>query len=98
MTQTCALHPAGSPVRPADTYTLDQCRRCWVLAGGKVVPSVGGTLKPSKPARGRCLHLGVRTEFRPGCSGRLCLHTCEAGEPHAVPGGVCQTCPKWEAE
>jgi predicted GH43/DUF377 family glycosyl hydrolase len=48
--------------------------------------------------RGKCLHLGERTEFREGCSGWSCRHLCQAGEPVAVPGGVCQTCPKWEAE
>lgn len=46
--------------------------------------------------RGLCLHLGQRTEFRAGCNGNLCKHNCEAGEPVAVPGGVCQTCERWE--
>lgn len=45
--------------------------------------------------RTRCEHLGERQEFRPGCSGWSCRHACEAGEPFAVPGGNCQTCPKW---
>lgn len=48
--------------------------------------------------RGRCLHIGPRVEFREGCGGWSCAHRCEAGEPVAVPGGVCQGCPRWEAE
>jgi predicted GH43/DUF377 family glycosyl hydrolase len=48
--------------------------------------------------RGKCLHLGARTEFREGCGGWSCRHECEAGEPVAVPGGVCQRCPKWEPD
>ncbi len=39
-----------------------------------------------------CLHVGPRTEFRPGCGGWNCEHACLAGHPVAVPGGVCQTC------
>lgn len=46
--------------------------------------------------RGYCHHLGKRTENRPGCSGWSCQWECDAGEPVAIPGGVCQTCPKWE--
>lgn len=88
----CSLHPEGSPVRAAEPYTLDQCRRCWVVAGGVV----GKRARAAE--RGRCLHLGKRVEYRPGCGGRLCLHECLAGEPQAVPGGVCQTCPKWESD
>lgn len=49
-------------------------------------------------ARGDCQHLGPRTEFREGCGGRMCHHTCLAGEPVAVPGGICQSCAKWEAD
>ncbi len=48
------------------------------------------------PTRTECLHLGQRTEFREGCSGWTCRHECDAGEPEAVPGGVCQSCSKWE--
>jgi len=50
------------------------------------------------PTRGPCTHLGARVEFRPGCGGRMCRHECDAGEPVAVPGGVCQTCSKWESD
>lgn len=82
----------GNPVRPGEAFTLDQCRRCWRLSrGGQPVPT-------GRSARGPCLHLGRRVEYRPGCGGRLCRHECEAGEPVAVPGGVCQTCPKWEGD
>lgn len=49
-----------------------------------------------KQARGPCEHLGKRTEFRAGCGGNMCRHECEAGEKYAIPGGNCQTCPKWE--
>lgn len=79
----------GNPVRPGEAFTLDQCRACWVQSVKGAQP---------KAFRGRCLHLGVRTEFRPGCGGWNCVHECEAGEPVAVPGGVCQSCPKWESE
>ncbi len=93
--------PHGYAVNPAEPFQASgpSCRRCWLKAGG--VPAKtpgGGTLTPPKPTRGKCLHLGVRTEFRPGCGGRLCKHVCEAGEAYAMPGGVCQTCPKWEAD
>ncbi len=59
--------------------------------------------KPAAPKRqplqlrGPCEHLGKRLEFRAGCGGWRCEHECEAGEPVAVPGGVCQSCPKWTA-
>ena len=91
----------GYAVDPSEPFQSSgpSCRGCWVKAGG--VPAKtqgGGTLTPPKPARGRCLHVGPRVEFRPGCGGRMCIHKCLAGEPEAVPGGVCQTCTKWEAE
>ena len=53
---------------------------------------------PRAEPRGECHHLGKRTEFRAGCSGWLCQHECDAGEPSATPGGNCQTCPKWQAK
>jgi len=69
------------------------CKPCWRAAGGTV------TLRTTTPpTRGPCLHLGKRVEFRPGCGGRMCLHDCEAGEPQAVPGGVCQRCPMWQPD
>lgn len=47
--------------------------------------------------RGECEYLGKRTEYKAGCSGWKCKHTCNAGEPYAEPGGVCQLCPKWSS-
>lgn len=89
MTETiCERH--GRPYLRDGPYRKGDCRRCWVAAGGETRPGVR--------ERGPCLHLGRRVEYRPGCNGRLCLHQCEAGEPAAVPGGVCQTCPKYEAD
>jgi hypothetical protein len=91
---SCPLHPDGSPTRPEWDDT--QCVTCFRLAGG-VTPKAGRVPR-TPPARGPCLHLGRRVEFRPGCGGRNCRHECAAGEPVAVPGGVCQTCPKYEPE
>ena len=42
-----------------------------------------------------CVHLGPRTEFRPGCGGARCLHGCARGRP-AVPAEYCQTCESYE--
>ena len=42
-----------------------------------------------------CVHLLARTEFRPGCGGAMCQHSCSLGLP-AVPGGFCQTCPEYD--
>ncbi len=86
--------PHGSPVRPSGEFTDDQCYRCWRAATGRTRGVPAGLPAPSPP-RGVCEYLGERVEERPGCNGRMCLHVCEAGEPGAVPGGVCQTCPKW---
>ncbi len=61
-------------------------------------PAAKPAARTPLPVRGRCEFLGKRTEKRAGCNGRLCRHECDAGEPFAVPGGVCQTCEKWVAE
>lgn len=54
---------------------------------------------PAQPAHERadrrCLHLGPRVEFRPGCTGWTCRHDCARGFP-AVPGESCQACPDFE--
>jgi hypothetical protein len=92
---TCVLHPDGSPTRPE--WDDDQCRTCWKLAGGVAKAEPAPARKPL-PVRGWCLHLGGRTEFRPGCGGWRCRHACEKGHPEAVPGGNCQTCPDHEPE
>lgn len=78
----------GSPVRPDEPFTLDQCYRCWRRARGglNVVPH-----------RGACLHLGAKIDG-PRQARCQCRHICEAGEPFAVPAGNCQTCQKWEAD
>ena len=58
-------------------------------------------VRPAKPARGSCFHLGPRVEYRAGCSsGRGCKHVCghEEPEPYAVPAGNCQACPKHEPQ
>lgn len=81
----------GNPVGDGP-FTLDQCYQCWRRAR-RGLPLAAGV-----PRRPLCLHLGTRTEFRPGCGGRMCKHACDAGEPFAVPGGNCQTCPKWEPD
>lgn len=55
-----------------------------------------------KPQRGPCLYLGKRTEFRPGCGGKNCVHDCDHPQPElrqlhpqAVPGDNCQSCNDW---
>lgn len=88
------LLPPGTPW-PAGAWT-PYCRTCWKAAGG--VKRAAGVTAAKTTRRGKCLHLGVRTEYRPGCGGWRCSHQCEAGEPVAVPGGNCQSCPKWEPE
>jgi hypothetical protein len=45
----------------------------------------------------RCIHLGPRAAFRPGCSGMSCLHRCDLNYP-AVPAGFCQRCPAYDPE
>lgn len=51
--------------------------------------------QPSREGR-RCIHLGRRTETRPGCAtGWGCRHECEKGLV-AVPGGSCQACEHFE--
>lgn len=82
-------HQHGNPILPPGEP--------WP-AGGWSPYCPPGCGRAKVTARGPCLHLGPRTEFRPGCGGRMCLHTCEAGEPVAVPGGVCLSCHKWEPE
>lgn len=80
------------PSSPWPGGSNPHCFPCWRAAGGV------RTVRAKTPAarRGRCDHLGKRTEFRAGCGGWMCEHTCDAGEPKAVPGGVCLTCTKWE--
>lgn len=99
---TTRCEPHGNLIlSPSEAWpggSTDYCHSCWKAAGGVSKAKVKVASPVRKSARGTCLHLGVRTEFRPGCGGRMCRHECEAGEPVAVPGGVCQTCPKWERE
>lgn len=50
------------------------------------------------PVRGdRCRRLLKRTEFKAGCGGWMCQHTCEKNFP-AVPGAYCQGCPAYVTE
>lgn len=61
-----------------------------------------GTTAP-KPGRRKCLDLGPRVEFRPGCGGWKCRHRCDSHRPDAaahlggtgetVPARQCKTCP-----
>lgn len=83
------------PSEPFPAGESAYCHACWKAAGGV---KRTGTVALKTIRRGKCLHLGVRTQFVPGCGGWRCSHRCEAGEPVAVPGGVCQSCPKWEPE
>lgn len=66
MTVTC---PHGNPVRAGEPFTLDQCRICWLRAGG--VPSA-----PVRPAKVTlaCVYLGTE-EYAKGV--RLCNHPDE---------------------
>jgi hypothetical protein len=82
----------GNPVRDDGPFTDDQCYACW-RKKRRGLPVATGVAN-----RGPCRHLGKRIEYRAGCGGWRCRHECEAGEPQAVPGGVCQSCPKWEGE
>lgn len=53
----------GNPVRPEEPFTNDQCRVCWIKAGGKDrKPSA-----PSPPPRvyAKCIHLGDRVPGTP---------------------------------
>jgi len=87
------------PSKPFPAGESDYCHACWRAAGGVKRAGAVTVSAVAKPAsRGKCAHLGRRVEFRPGCGGRMCRHECGAGEPEAVPGGVCQSCPKWEAD
>lgn len=46
----------------------------------------------------RCEHLGKRNDFKAGCNGWQCGHSCDLGLP-AVPGIYCQTeCTKYEVD
>lgn len=90
------IHHACSPDRWCSL--CDHNERHGGTRNHPTAPRRPATARKSLPARGPCLHLGVRTEFVPGCGGWRCSHECEAGEPVAVPGGVCQSCPKWEPE
>jgi hypothetical protein len=68
----CRLHPDGSPVRPAEPFTRDQCILCYRAAGG-----VHGGVKPA-PARKPlpvCPHLDATEVRLPGSSRtwRKCL-------------------------
>lgn len=95
MTDNC---PHGKPFDPTRPYQPHWCRGCWRKAGGVDAAPPPVKPKPRLPLRGPCDSLGVRTEFRAGCGGNMCKHKCNAGEPVAVPGGVCQTCTKWVPE
>lgn len=58
-------------------------------------PALGRVIEPrsTQPQRQKkCIHLGIRTEYRAGCGGWNCLHKCEAGHGEVTPGGHCQTC------
>jgi hypothetical protein len=66
--------------------------RLWGLPG----PGAAETPKPAK--RGVCAHLGAKIDG-PRQAACRCRYECEAGAAeYAVPGGNCQTCPKWEAD
>ncbi len=88
--------------------TSEQCPRCWInlhtieelkSVKFKLPPQTRPSARASIPIkrRAKCIHLGKRSEFRAGCGGWMCKHECDLGEP-AVPGGYCQTCPKYEAD
>lgn len=85
-----------------------ECRPCALIRTRPDYAALwaGRAPDPAPPsARGLCLHLGRRTEFRAGCGGRLCRHDCghpdparQASHPDAVPGGNCQTCADYQAD
>jgi hypothetical protein len=47
--------------------------------------------------RGLCMYVGDKLSG-PRQVPCQCRYECEAGEPFAMPAGVCQSCPKWESE
>jgi hypothetical protein len=77
------------------TARVASCRVCELYATREDYRAVWDS-KPD-PARGPCLHLGARISGprRVPCA---CRYECDAGEPFAVPSGVCRSCPKFEPQ
>jgi len=96
------LCPHRLPVRPAEPFSSDQCRVCWVkarraagLPWQAVVhgPPVPVTIRPQRPTD--CIYLGAKLDQTSSCRG-LCWHTCDAGlgaTGKCRPGIECQACP-----
>lgn len=65
-----------------------------VALPSRVISGVATAL-PVVARPNRCEYLQKRTEFKAGCNGWRCRHTCEKGLP-AVPGEYCQTCDQYQ--
>lgn len=91
--------PNSAYVIISESPPLSARGRVASVGGGAPVSPKGTRPQPGLielPVRPQeCRHLGRRTEFRSGCGGWSCRHDCDLGLP-AVPGGYCQTCPKYE--
>lgn len=102
--EPAVVFPAGAFLENGKWIVSSGCHDRWIEIHEWDAVEIERILSPEVSApvllpvsRGECIHLGVRTEFRAGCGGRMCRHDCLAGEPDAVPGGVCQSCEKWAA-
>jgi hypothetical protein len=103
MTRDCApfvCRPHGNPVRPCEPFTLDQCRSCWLEAGGDAGTAVAGVphgvIVPARAVRRSlpCVYLGREVE-RTNCP-LTDRHECDRGEGVVQRGGRCQTCRKYD--
>lgn len=89
---SCASAPGAAPVASVRTRR----GRVAVPTSTPVTTSTPTvSLRIVRPVK--CRWLGVRTEFKSGCAGWRCRHSCAKGLP-AVPGEFCQTCRAYSAE
>jgi len=95
MTLTSFICEHGNPVRPGEPFTLDQCRICWLKAGGR--PGEG-VLPPSPSVRPRCVHLGVSVRPPVAPDAVREWFQCERGHGVVCPCGACKTCPDHEPD
>jgi hypothetical protein len=103
----CELH--GNPVRPAEAFTDDQCRFCWLQATGALskVPPMDSPVWPELPAslrprRPECIHLDGIIEWCPFNDCYRHLHHCLHENEHGLDGNRvrrgehCAHCPDFE--
>lgn len=92
--EPCGRAAKGGPILPGD------CPRCYAAINRELLVEIHrASVANRKTVRiglpiirpYRCIHLGKRTEFRPGCAGLKCEHDCRIGYT-AVPAKQCQRC------